>query len=160
MFLTNGHRTLVSMSLLPGVFLREREVQPPSLDMGGSIDTTTMRNSLFRTATSKTLITVGELTMMCQYDPFVYNQFIVTLGGVRQLFTVQFPDGMTFTFWGALEKITPPSHKEGDFPLMEVKIIPHLRNTTATAHLGGLVADAANEVSPVRVAGANVGNVL
>lgn len=147
MFLTDGFSTIVTIAALPGVFLREREVQPPSLKQGGAIDTHTMRDTRFLTQDSKRLIRVGDITMQCQYDPFVYPQ-IVTILGARTTFLITFPDGGTLTIWGALEEFNPPSHKEGEFPLVEVKIIAHNRNSAGT------------ETGPASMAGVSPGGVI
>lgn len=141
MFLVDGFSTVVTFSGLPGIFLREREVTPPELDAGGEIDTSTMLNSRMRTRAAKSLATLGKVTMMCQYDPFVYSQLATWLG-VVQVITVVFPDGFEMSFPGWVDKFTPPSHKEGDFPLATVEIIPSNTNQTPVS------ATAANDVLP------------
>jgi hypothetical protein len=153
MFLVDGFRTIFGFSALPGVFLREREVQTPELDGGGPIDTTTMLNVNWRTNAAKSLKTLGELTAQCQYDPFVYSQIITTLLNANNLITMVFPDAATMTFWGFLNKFTPAPKKEGDFPLAEIKVVPTHRNGVP---FQGIVAEA----GPVVVGGNNVGFVV
>lgn len=140
MLLPDGFRTLVTFSLRPGIFLREREVTPPELDGGAPIDTTTMRNLRWRTQASRSLLTLGELVLQCQYDPFVYAQLIADMQ-VNQLITVTFPDGALLAFYGWINKFTPPSHKEGEFPVAEVRIVPRLRGAAVAPQvIGGEVA--------------------
>ena len=121
------------------LFIRERELQPPAVDLGGQIETTTMLNNFVRTHAAKSLATIGELTLQCQYDPGIYAQMLSVVAdstvsgsfrfrqGQNASHIITFPDGARFGFFGWYEKITPPSHKEGDFPLMEVKIQPSNR---------------------------------
>jgi hypothetical protein len=106
----------------PNTILREREVQPPGLDGGGEVDTTTMLNARWRTKQPKHLITLTDIRAQCQYDPIVYQTLVQGVLNVNQQIRIVFPDGHTVTFWGWLDKATPPSHKEGEFPLMEVMV--------------------------------------
>lgn len=141
MYLVDGYRTTVTFSLRPGIFLREREVQPPSIDTGGPIDTTVMANVRGRTAASKSLVSVGEVVMQCQYDPFVYSHIIAD-AGANQIITITFPDGATKVFYGFIDKFTPPSHKEGEFPVAEVRIVPTLRSPLGTETMPTVTAGA------------------
>lgn len=134
MFLVEGYQTLVTFSATPGLFLRVRELQPPEIDGGGEIDTTTMLNAAARTRSQKTLVHWNAITMQCQYDPFVYFQMSGTIN-VRQLMTVTFPDAAIVPVWGFVDKFTPTSLKEGEFPLAEVKFIPTHRTTTGAETL-------------------------
>lgn len=166
MFLVDGFKTVVTFTSFPGILLREREVHPPELDANGEIDTTTMLNSRMRTRAAKSLVTMGKLMMTCQYDPAIYLTMTAlpavppalpaTGGamGVVTSITVRFPDGTTISFLGWINKFTPSSHKEGEFPLSEVEVIPS--NTSLTP----VAATAANDVLPsvaIGVAAANGG---
>lgn len=126
-FLTNGFQTLIGHSLAPGVLLREREVQPPEIEVG-AIDTTTMRNEYWRTQAPKFLITPGDITVQGQYDPILpygTTTFTGLLGLVGNI-TIRFPDLSAIVFPGWLDKITPASLKEEEFPLAEFKFKPSM----------------------------------
>jgi hypothetical protein len=157
MFLVDGFRTTVVFTAFPGILLREREVHPPELDANGEIDTTTMLNARMRTRAAKSLVTMGKLMMSCQYDPTVYIVMTALPAGggamgVVTTITVTFPDGTTLAFLGWINKFTPSSHKEGEFPIAEVEVIPS--NTS----LAPVAATASNDVIPTVVAGAGADN--
>lgn len=122
-FIQDGYQTLISFGADPliVVVINEKEVQPPDLDGGGEIDTTTMRNLKFRTKNPKSLVTLGDMTVQINYDPVVYTSLLNILN-VNNLIRVIFPDGSTLDFWGWIDKFTPASLKEGEFPLAELKI--------------------------------------
>lgn len=146
MILPNGYACILT-TMFPNnqvtLFIRERELQPPSLDLGGGIEISTMYNNYFKTKVSKGLIEVGDVTLQARYDPYIYAQMLAIvpeaggpggpppgrLAGTRRRLgqnaqqVVTFPDGTVLVVYGWYDKITPPSHKEGDVPLMEVKIV-------------------------------------
>lgn len=121
-YLTDGWQTLISFSLAPSVLFRAKEVQPPDLDAGGEVDTTVMANNRWRTKQPKHLVTLGDTTLVAQYDPQCYTDVVTTLLGKNGQITITFPDGRTITFWGWVDKFTPSNLKEGEFPTAEVKI--------------------------------------
>lgn len=122
MYLVEGYQTLITFSSNPAVFLRAREIQPPEFDGGGEIDTTVMANVAFRTKSEKTLKHMNAITVQAQYDPFVYFQ-LISMINVRQIITIRFPDLATLVVYGWIDKFTPTSLKEGEFPLAEVKAL-------------------------------------
>jgi hypothetical protein len=128
-FLTDGYSTLVRFDKAPAVLFRQKEVQPPGLDSGGPIETTTMGTMRFRTNWPKSLITITEMTLQVQWDPIVYTTIVQLLMGPAGVgyIRVQLPDGNRFNFIGFLDKFTPSQHKEGDFALAEAKIVPSLQ---------------------------------
>ncbi len=146
MYLFDGFSTLLNITFQSSnvlLYLVEREVTPPSLEVG-SIDITTMRSGYLRHTAAKQLVTVGNLKVMAMYDPAVYGQLLTivtdTYGAGRPppsrvrntrlrmgqtgLMQVLFPDASTLSFWGFIDKITPSTHKEGEFPSMELDIVP------------------------------------
>lgn len=155
MLLPDGFSSLITINYPTSpitLFLREKELQPFSLDLGGPIDTSTMQNQMMRTQAAKSLVTTGEVTLSCQYDPGIYLQLLtrvierggnnnpqnnIPLGfrprlGATALMSWYFPDGSRIDFYAWVEKMTPPVHKEGDMPLMEVKICLSNRNITTS----------------------------
>lgn len=147
MFLVDGYSTLIvgtGYSTNGAVIaFREKEVQPPDVDGGGEIDTTTMRNLLWHSASPKALLKLGQTKLQVQYDPFMYNQIVVN-ALINRLWTVIFPDAATLGFYGWLDKFTPTSHKEGEFPLAEIILFPSMMSPG-----GGLV------IGPVLIQGRN-----
>lgn len=123
MFINDGYQTLISFSENPDVLFKEVSVTPPGLDGGGEIDTTTMRNTRWRTRQPKALITLTEMSFEASYDPEVYDDILAMLN-VNQEITITFPDGSTYTFWGWLNSFEPGELSEGEFPTASATIIP------------------------------------
>lgn len=135
--LRDGLSTTVSFSLNPNVTLWETSVTPPGLDGGGPNDTTSMRNSTWRTRQPKKLKTLTAFTFTAQYDPVVYDQFLAMLN-VNQQITVKFPDGDKYTMWGWVNSLAPNAITEGSPPTITVGIEPSNQDNSY------------NEVGPVR----------
>jgi len=119
----DGFKTIFSFANYPTVKFYEKTVTPPGLDGGGMNDTTTMRNTRWRTRAPKKLLTMTAMTASCAYDPEVYED-IVAMMQENQLITVTFPDESTVEFWGAVDKFVPGEVKEGDQPVATVTIEP------------------------------------
>lgn len=122
-YLTDGFKTLITFSNNPAVEFREKDIQPPGMDAGGALDTTTMRNNRLRTAQPKKLVTMTGMKGTCQWDSHAYVSVRAMLG-VNQQITVTLPDGHGATIWGWLDKFTPGTHKEGEFALADFEIVP------------------------------------
>ncbi len=54
----------------------EKEVAPPGISGGGANDTTTMRNTAFRTMAPKNLKTLTDSTIVVAYDPDIVTELI------------------------------------------------------------------------------------
>jgi hypothetical protein len=134
--LEDGYATLITMANLPNVRLYEKEVTPPAFTGGGPIDTTTMRNSAWRTQAPKMLKTLGHISATVAYATEALESVIAQLH-VNQLITVTFPDSSSVQFYGWLESFTPAAHREGELPTAEVVVQPSLVN------------DAKEETAPV-----------
>jgi len=131
-YLTDGYQTLISFALAPSVNFKEKEVTPPGLDGGGEIDTTTMRNTAWRTKQPKHLVTADDIVLQAQYDPVCYNTILTDLLNQNGQIEVIFPDGQIITIWGWVDKFKPAALKEGEFPLAEVVIHPSNQDNTGT----------------------------
>ena len=138
-WLNDGFPTTVTFSNAPSgvtLYFQEKSITPPGIDMGGENDTTTMRNTAWRTKQPKKLKSLTEGTMECKYDPAVYNQ-ILSMIGVNTVIVITFPDYSTVRFRGWLDKFMPGTIVEGEMATATVTIIP--ANQTA----------AGTEVAPV-----------
>lgn len=124
-YLNDGHPTTIDFDVASGVTLlfKEKSVTPPSLSAGGENDTTTMRNSQWRTKQPKQLFTLGNMTFNASYDPAVYDQIVTELLGQNGLITVTFPDNSTLEFFGWLDEFTPAEAVEGAQPEATCTII-------------------------------------
>lgn len=124
--LNDGHPTSLTFSAAPSGFslvMQEKSVTPPGIDGGGENDTTTMRNSVFRTKQPKVLKTLSEGSATVAYDTELYEDALAMIN-VNQQITVSFPDTSTYQFWGWLNSFIPGEIVEGTQPTAEINIVP------------------------------------
>ena len=121
--LDDGYQTLLAFEADPDISMWEKTVQPPGMDGGDEIDTTTMHNSTFRTRAARALITLTESSTTVAYDPDLFNQ-IINIINVSASITVHFPDGSTLDFYGFLRTFEPQDHEEGAQPEAVINITP------------------------------------
>ena len=126
-FLNDGHATTIEFDVASGVtltsYFREKSVTPPSITGGGENDTTTMRNSTWRTKQPKKLVSLGNMTFTASYNPECYDLIVDELLNVNGLITVTFSDGSTLAFYGWLDEFTPGACEEGSQPEATCTII-------------------------------------
>lgn len=150
-FIQDGWVSLITILDVPGgapIYLMEREVQPPGLDGGPPIDTTTMRNRVIKTWEPQGLMDYSEITLQCNYDPHVASFLETLVLNKKRRFRLDFPDGAIWLFGGCMYQWTPASLRTGEFPLAEVKIKPTNRDAS------GL------EESIIMASGVNLGTVI
>jgi hypothetical protein len=119
----DGFATLIEFAEDSDVQMWEKEVTPPGVSGGGENDTSTMRNSTWRTRSPKGLITLSESSLVVAYDPAVYDE-IIAMVNVNQEITITFADDSTLVFWGWIDEFTPGAAVEGEQPTAELTIIP------------------------------------
>lgn len=137
----DGFKTLIGFAAAPTVAFYEKSVTPPGVMGGGPNDTTTMRNSVWRTRAPKKLKTLDTASCTVSYKPSVYSAVVSTLLLVNNLITITFPDNSTLTFWGWLDEFRPGEVREGEQPTATVTIICSNQDNTGA------------EVAPVLVEG-------
>ena len=138
-WLNDGFSTTIYFQNAPSgatLYIQETTVTPPGIDMGGENDTTTMRNTAWRTRQPKQLKTLSEFTSTCKYDPAAYSQLLAMLGD-NTIVVVTFPDNSTLRFWGWLDKFVPNEIVEGEMATAVITVIPSNQD------------DSGNEVAPV-----------
>lgn len=128
----DGFATLITLANLPSVNLYEKEVTPPGLSGGGKIDTTTMRNSSWRTGAAKQLKTLSPVTAVVAYASDAYEDIMAQVN-VNQLITLTFPDSATIAFYGFINEFTPGNNMEGEQPTATLTIEPTLTHVTTGA---------------------------
>lgn len=125
MRLDDGFSTIIEIDGLTSAKFYEKTVQPPGLDGGDPINTTTMRNVAWRTFAPKALKTLSEMKVTVAYDPafFGTTQALAILN-VNKEITITFPDGSTLVFWGYLAKFEPDDLQEGEQGEADMTIQP------------------------------------
>ncbi len=122
----DGFKTIVTFSAgSSGVTFTfyEKEITPPGVEGGGPNDTTTMRNTEWRTLSPKQLKTLTPMTAIGAYDPAVYDEIIAMLQ-TNQSIVVTFPDDSTLTFFGWIDGFVPGNIVEGEQPTATITIQP------------------------------------
>ena len=121
--LDDGFATIISFENIPTVKLYEKEVTPPGMTAGGPIDTTTMRNTAWRTMSPRKL---KSLTPVSATVAFATDAIPVVQGqvGINQQVTITFPDGSTIVFWGWIETFTLGRFTEAEQPTATITIQP------------------------------------
>lgn len=134
--LDDGFSTVITIQNLPTVRMFEKEVTPPGYSAGGAIDTTTMRNTNYRTSAPRRLKSLSPVKATVAYATEALEQIWAQIGINQQIY-ITFPDESTLSFWGWIEEFTPGAHAEGTQPTAELTIQPGMRDTED------------NEVAPV-----------
>ena len=127
----DGFSTKISFANYATVDFWEKEVTPPGMEGGGANDTTTMRNTTWRTKAPKKLVSLTDCSFTAAYDPVVYDD-VVAMINENQLITITFPDGATLAFWGWLDQFTPNACTEGEQPTANCVIVPSNQNASGT----------------------------
>jgi hypothetical protein len=121
--LTDGFKTEFAFALNPTISFWELTVQPPGVDGGEAINTTTMLNLSWRTMAPRALRTLTPSTVNAAYDPILYND-ILSLINHPGAATCHFSNGDTLDFYGFVQKFEPKECKEGDMPQATVIVTP------------------------------------
>lgn len=146
-FIYDGYSTQIGLydnsNNLLTVFMRIKTVTPPELDGGGPLDTADMTNRRMRTQAPKSLLTSGPMKCSVFWDPFIYSQFLqAPAAGYLQRnvkMILKFPDNSGLSFWGWVDKFTPPEHKEGEEPMADLTVLPsHRTNANANGRADGV----------------------
>lgn len=126
----DGFSTQIDFADNPSVSFWEKEVTPPGIEGGGANETTTMRNTLWRTKSPKKLVSLTDCSFTAAYDPVVYEDIIAMINA-NQLITITFPDDSTLEFWGWLDSFTPNANVEGEQPTAACTIVPSNQTDSA-----------------------------
>lgn len=119
----DGFSTKIVFAAKPSIAFWEISVKPPGMDGGEPIQTTSMRNLVWRTYRSKQLKTLTPLTLKGKYDPDSWADWLA-LVNVEGAMTVYWPDGSYLDFYGFVQKVDPDDHKEGELPMLNVTVTP------------------------------------
>lgn len=128
--LTDGFKTTITFTssalasaALVTELMEEQEITPPGISGGGPNDTTSMRNSEWRTRYPKQLKTLTAAPLTIKYDPELYD-LINDMINDNQEITVTFPDESTLVFWGWVDSFTPNACVEGEQPTAAMVLEP------------------------------------
>lgn len=143
--LTDGFQTLITIALDPDIAIWEKEVTPPGLQADEGNDTTTQQNNRYRTKSPRGLVTMTDVTVVCQYGVAAYDQIEAVINRATTI-TIEFPDHSTLAFYGYVSAFIPDALKEGEPPMATMTIVcTNMDPSTCT------------EEDPVYTAGAGTG---
>jgi len=97
-------------------------VNPPGIDGGDAIDTTTHSNSVYRTKTPRSLKEITDGSFRAAYDPDGWDDILAAIN-VNQAITFTYPDGASVVFYGYLRSFEPGDFVEGEQPEGEGVIV-------------------------------------
>ena len=118
--LKDGHKTLITCTGFATAALAVTSVKPPGYTGGGGTDVTTMLNDKVRTMSPKELLEISDASFSATYDPAILSlDDIAGEINVNQEWTLTFPDGATFVWWGWLDTLEPGELEEGGLPTVE-----------------------------------------
>lgn len=121
--LDDGYQTLIAFTANQTVEFWEKTVQPPGLEGGDPIDTTTMHNTEWRTFASRVLKTMTNATATVAYDPNAFEVVRTDLLNVEGVVTLHFPDTSTLAFYGYLQTFEPQDTEEGSQPEANITVV-------------------------------------
>lgn len=121
--LENGYSSKITFATDTDISFWEKTVQPPGVEGGEPIETTTMYNTTWRSYAAQALKTLTPLTCTVAYDPVVYDQ-IIALINVNGAITCLFPNNDTLDFYGFLQNFEPAELAEGTHPEATITITP------------------------------------
>jgi len=124
---TDGFSTTIEFSasasgVLLTTLMAEKEVTPPGISAGGENDTSSMRNTAYRTKQPKSLKTLTNSSIVVAFDSAIFDELVATVG-LNQSIVITFPDASTLTFWGWIDEWTPNAQVEGEQPTAAITII-------------------------------------
>lgn len=143
---TDGYQTKIAFtsaslsSAEEGLQFEIKELSPPGVSGGGSIDLTSMVNTTWRTFAAKSLKTLMPMSLVIAYDPELYDGMIAMCNDNQEI-VITFPDSSFLTFWGYVDEFVPNAQVEGEQPTANVTIIPTNVDANADAEDGPYYTD-------------------
>lgn len=125
--LDDGFSTRITFDSYPNVEFWEKGVKLPGIDGWTPIETTTMRNTLYRTFSPRALITLSVMHLTVAFSSDFYNTGstgILPMTNKNTQITATLPDGATYTFWGFVQGSEPSEMVEGSQPTQTITIHP------------------------------------
>lgn len=123
--LDDGFSTIITFENIPTIKLYEKDITPPGVSSGAAIDTTTMRNTEWRTMAARQLKTITPVTAVVAFAteaiPLIHAQI-----GINQICIVTFPDGSALEFHGWIDEFTLSNFTEGTQPTATLKVQPSM----------------------------------
>lgn len=121
--LTNGWKTMVTLTIAPDIEFWEMEVTPPGAEGGDEVDTTTMHNTLAVTkAPNSDLIEFTNAEGTAAYDPKILDNLKACINRPTTV-THRYPNGDLEAAYGFLKKFEKNGLQRGEMPEADYEIV-------------------------------------
>ncbi|KKN23034.1 hypothetical protein LCGC14_0909050 [marine sediment metagenome] len=141
--LRDGFASNIAFESNANVSFWEKTVQPPGVDGGDAIDTTTMFNAAYRTSAARSLASLTDAAVTAAYDPLVVSEILSLVNDDTGSITIHWPEGSTLAFWGFLKSIEFAELVEGTQPECSVVIVATNWDPAANQEEGPVYTDVA-----------------
>lgn len=140
--LQDGYQTKIVFGEDPNISFWETSINPPAIEGGDPIDTTTMYNIDWFTKAAQSLKDLQPFTLTAGWDPDLYDE-ADNLINVEGEITVLFPDGSTLDFFGYMQRFEPQELVRGTFPLCTITVVPTNYDPTNHVEAGPVLTEVA-----------------
>ena len=140
--LDDGFSTKIHIDILDTLSIWEKVVTPPGMEGGDPVETSTMRNTKWRTFRPRHLLSLTPMTLVGAYDPNVFDDLIAILN-VDATITVFYPDTSTLAFYGFAQTAESGDNTEGEQPEMTLTLVPTNWDPINNVEAGPVMTEAA-----------------
>lgn len=116
-----GYQSVIAFSNAPSLDIFEKTVQPPELDGGDPIKTSTMLNVEYETQAPQRLKGFGDSVVVAAYDPTVFT-LLESLINIPDSVTWAYPEGSAEVYWAYLRKVQKSPLQKDQQPEMTLTI--------------------------------------
>lgn len=127
--LDEGHGTIITFGNADTLSIWEVETQPPGIDGGDPVVTTTHRNTTWDTFNPRVLKTLTPANCTGAYASDKLANIMQQINR-NQVITVTFRTGASIAFYGYLRSFTPEPLVEGQQPRASFVVQPTNQNTS------------------------------
>lgn len=132
----DGYQTFLAFSQDPDISVWEKSVQPPGIEGGDPIDTTTMHNSSWRTKVMRALKEMTEFTLTAAYAGATSINQLNAIINQEGAITLHFSNSTRLSFFGALRSVAPQEAAEGAQPEVQLTITPTMTDPSDGSEAG------------------------
>jgi hypothetical protein len=117
-----GYQAVIAWHSVTNLAVFEKTLQPPALDGGDPIMTTTQLNENYESKAPQRLRGHGDGVVVAAYDPHVFST-LEGLINVPDSITWGWPDGSAVAYWSYLRKVEFTAMEKGSQPEMTLTIV-------------------------------------
>ncbi len=138
----DGFITYITFASQPALGVWEVKAKPKGGDGGEPIDISTMHNVRFHTMYPRSLVKHTDSVTSCGIDPDAISLLDTQLDKPDTI-TTTFPDGTSDAYYGYLQKYEFTEFSIGEFPMVNLTIMPMNYDATNNNEQGPVYSPAA-----------------